>query len=105
MRVELRHRCPVGLFFPNGFQNSQYWSNEKETLKLIDEVINPYVIKKRKDLGLALTQKALVIWDVFKGQMSDTVKNKLESLEILLVPVPVNMAHFFQPLISCEWSC
>lgn len=69
-----------------------------ETLKLIAEVINPYVVNKRKELGLASTQKALVIWDVFKGQMTDAVKSKLASLHMELVPVPANMTHFFQPL-------
>jgi len=63
---------PRGFVFPKGFslsQNPQHWSNERETLKLIDEVINPYVINKRKELKLPPTQKALVIWDVFKGYM------------------------------------
>lgn len=54
---------PRGFKFPKGFcisQNSQHWSNEQETLKLIDEVFNPYVVKKRRDLKLAETQKALI---------------------------------------------
>ena len=92
---------PRGFIFPKGFslsQNPQHWSNETETLKLIDEIINPYVINKRKDLGLASTQKALVIWDVFKGQMTNVVKQKLELLDMELVAVPANMTHFFQPL-------
>ncbi len=37
-------------------------------------------------------------WDVFRGQMTDTVKSKLASLCIELVRVPANMTHFFQPL-------
>ncbi len=39
---------PRGFVFPKGFslsQNPQHWSNETETLKLIDEIINPYVKK------------------------------------------------------------
>ena len=43
-------------------------------------------------------KKELVIWDIFKGQMTAVVKQKLELLNILLVPVPANMTHFFQPL-------
>ena len=39
-----------------------------------------------------------MIWDVFKGQMTDAVKSKLTSLSIDLVAVPANMTHFFQPL-------
>ena len=72
----------------------------EETLKLIKEVINPYVVQTRKELNLPSTQRALIIilWDVFKGQMTDKVKSTLESLCIDLVPVPANMTHFFQPL-------
>lgn len=53
---------PHGFAFPKGFsltQNPKHWSNELETLKLIDEVINPYVVNKRKELKLAPTQRAL----------------------------------------------
>ena len=92
---------PRGIDFPREFsvtQNPKHWSKEKETLKLLDEVINPYVVKKRAELKLLENQKALVIWDVFKGQMTETVKQKLESLHIQLVSVPANMTHFFQPL-------
>ena len=40
---------PHGFQFPKGFclsQNSKHWSNEQETLKLIDEVINLYLVRK-----------------------------------------------------------
>ena len=42
-------------------QNPTHWSNEEETLKLVREIINPYIIKKRIELKLPETQKALVI--------------------------------------------
>lgn len=48
-------------------QNHQHWSNEEETLKLIQEIINPYIVKKCAQLKLAEEQKALFIWDVFRG--------------------------------------
>ena len=92
---------PRGFKFPEGFcisQNPKHWSNENETLKLIDEIINPYAIQKRQQLQLPETQKVLLIWDVFKGQMTEQVKQKLKSLNIELVAVPSNMTHFFQPL-------
>ena len=38
------------------------------------------------------------MWDVFKGQMTQRVKDRLTSLNLELVPVPANMTHFFQPL-------
>ena len=92
---------PRGFTFPTGFclaQNPKHWSNEQETLKLIQEVISPYVVKKRAELELAEDQKALLVWDVFRGQMTDRVKGKLDSLNVECVYVPANMTHFFQPL-------
>lgn len=44
-----------------------------------------------------MTQKALVIWDVFKGQVTEKVLRKLDSLHIEFVAVPANMT-VFQPL-------
>ena len=92
---------PRDVKFPPGFcvtQNPNHWSNEEETLKLVREIINPYIVKKRIELKLPEEQKTLVIWDVFKGQMTPAIKRELQSLNIELVPVPANMTHFFQPL-------
>ena len=86
---------PRGITFPPEFcvtQNPKHWSNEQETIKLLEQVVNPYCIKKRVELKLPETQPALMIWDVFKGQMTEKVKQKLKSA------VPANMTHFFQPL-------
>ena len=92
---------PRGVTFPPGFhltQNPKHWSNEQETIKLLDHIVKPYVVKKRAELKLPETQPALMILDVFKGQMTEKVKQKLKSLHIELVAVPPNMTHFFQPL-------
>lgn len=86
--------------FLSGFllsQNPQHWSNE-EVLKLIQKVINPYVVSTRMKLGLALDQKTLLIWDVFKAQITTKVIDKFKDLNIECVFVPANMKHFFQPL-------
>ena len=49
---------PSGFLFP---QNPQHWSNE-EVLKLIQKVINPYVVSTQLKLGLALDQKGLSMY-------------------------------------------
>ena len=92
---------PRNFSFPKGFcvtQNPKHYSNETETLKLIDEVTHPYLVQKRKELKLRQTQKAILIWDVFRGQKTQRVLSKLSSLNIEVVSVPANMTHFFQPL-------
>lgn len=74
-------RChPKNVQFPSGFcisHNEKHRSNEEETIKLIDTIIVPYIVKKRSELNLPATQKALVVWDVFKGQVTKKVLDKL----------------------------
>ena len=65
---------------------------------MIDKLIVPNVERKRKELKLAPTQKALLTWDVFRGQKTAKVQKKLVSLNIAIVSVPTNVTHFFQPL-------
>ena len=43
-------------------------------------------------------QKALLIFDVFRGQTTDKVLKVLEDNDILVTKVPANMTHLFQPL-------
>ena len=76
----------------------KHWSNEDETIKLIDTVILPFTIKKRAEIHLPKDQKGLIVWDVFKGQMTEKVKDGLATLNFELVPVSANMTHFIQPL-------
>ena len=65
-------------------QNEKHWSNETETVNLIAR--------------LPADQKALLTWDVFRGQTTDHVAQILNSLNIKVVKVPANITHFFQPL-------
>ena len=87
--------------FPKGFLlsfNMSHWSNEKETLRFLKEVIEPYLSKKKKELGLPDSQKALLIWDDFKAQSTEDEMEELETQGIKDVPVPKNMTHLLQPL-------
>ena len=96
-----KRKQPRGFKIPRGFaifQNPKQYSIEDKTLTLIDEVIVPYIERKRKELKLAPTQKALLICDVFRGQKAAKVSKKLASLNIAIVSLPANMIHFFQPL-------
>ena len=67
-------------------------------MKLIEVIINPYLVKKRAELELPTAQKALVIWDIFKGQVTAKVLEKLQSINCEFVPMSTNMTHFFHPL-------
>ena len=72
------------------------WFNETETVNFIEQVINPYVIDKRKELGRPADQKALLTWDLFRGQTTDHVAQILDSLNIKVVKVPANSRSTYQ---------
>ena len=83
--------------FPNGFSlscNPKHFSNAMESIKLINEIIIPYVQSQRKELGKP-KQAALVIMDVFRGQITDNVIPLLRDNNIHYVLVPTQL---FQPL-------
>ena len=62
--------------FPKSFSlsaNPKHYSNEQESIKVLEEIIIPYVKKERERLGMEKDQAALLIMDVFKGQMTSPV--------------------------------
>ena len=78
--------------FPEDFSlsaNETHYSNEKESLKLLEEII---LRKEREKLGID-NHKALLIFDVFRGQTTDKVLKVLENNDILVTKVPANMTH------------
>ena len=76
--------------------NPKHFSNTEESIKIIEEIVLPYVEKEREKLDDPV-QAALLILDVFKGQMTSEVANLLRN-NIFFVTVPNNMTHLFQPL-------
>ena len=61
---------------PRGFSyhpDENHWSNEEETIKFAKHIISPRAIAARKELKLPEDQKALLIWDVLKGQCTGKV--------------------------------
>ena len=87
--------------FPRGFSlsaNPKHFSNEKESIKLLEEIIIPYVKAERGKLGLEQTRPALLILDVFRGQTTSAVTELLHENNILVTKVPANMTNLYQPL-------
>ena len=78
--------------------NKSHWSNEKETLRLINDILDPYINEVKEKLGLPQDKKCLLIWDAFTGQNTARVKERLEELGIITVQVPKNLTHLLQPL-------
>ena len=86
--------------FPESFSlsvNPKHFRNTEESIKIINEIVVPYVEKEREKLG-DKSQPALLILDVFRGQMTSEVTTLLQENNIFFVTVPNNMTHLFQPL-------
>ena len=85
--------------FPDGFSlstNKTHYSNEKETLKFVDEIIS-HVQKEWAKLRCR-NQNALLIFDVFRGQTTNKIFKVLKDNHILVTKIPANMTHLSQLL-------
>ena len=78
--------------------NEKHYSNEREALNMLENVVIPYVEKQRVSLNLDFDHPAFLIMDVFKGQITCTVRELLNENHILLEEVPANLTYLFQPL-------
>ena len=87
--------------FSDGFlvsANLKHYSNEEESLKMMEHIIIPYVKTQRKILKLDAEYPAMLIMNVFAGQMTDPVKEILKKNNIVLQKDPANLTYLFQPL-------
>ena len=68
LRWENGTKFATGVRFPKTFPlsvNEKHYSNEKDVLKHLNDVILPYIDAERKRLGVGKEQAALVLMGVF----------------------------------------
>ena len=65
---------------------------------MLDKIIIAYVKNEREGLKLEPSQQALLILDVFSGQMASPVTDKLAENHIKYLKVSANMTNLFQLL-------
>lgn len=58
----------------------------------------PYISKKRQDIDLGTNQRALLISDIFTGQMNSSLKDVIGKQNLIVVNVPENMTKYYQVL-------
>ena len=95
------HRSLPPTKFSAGFllnYNESHWSNEKDIVNLVKDILNPYLRDTKERLGLDESQISLLIWDAFSGQKTELVKSTLAIGHIKDEPVPSNLTHLLQPL-------
>ena len=94
-------RCHPHVNFPVDWgiiHTNTHWSNTSTVLRFIDKVLDSYLHSKWVEVGLPLTQKALLILDVFQAHRTIEVQQKLSESNILVVFVPANCTDMLQPL-------
>ena len=87
--------------FPDRFlisANPKHYSNEEESLKMMKHIIIPYVQKQCNTLKLDAEYLPMLLMDVFKRQMTGSVKEILKRNNIILQKVPANLTYLFQVL-------
>lgn len=92
---------PRGITWPKGFHvthSENHWSNETVHIDYLKKTIIPHITSLRQKLNLSPGHKALLVYDVFKGQTTGAVNQILEENNILSVKVPANHTNLFQPL-------
>ncbi len=97
---------PKGVAFPSDWQithTHKSWANEDTMNDYVRHIIIPYVEKTR---GTNKDQSALVIIDVFKGQLCQSTMDLVQKNNIHFVHVPPNCTDRLQPLdVSVNKSC
>ena len=77
--------------FPRGFClsfNEKHRSNETETIRLINDVLLPYIEKVKAKKAFPEAQKSLLVWDASKAQSTPEVMDTLPTFGIETVMVP-----------------
>ena len=77
-----------------------HWSNEDKTMEYINNIIIPYVQRKRKDLKVSPSHSALAIYDEFKGNsllISSPCWRKIIYLLLKFLQIV--------PIVFNQWTC
>ena len=73
--------------------NEKHWNNETDTIRLIEELLVPYIEKVKEEKPLPQSQKSLLVWDASKAQSTPKVMDTLSNYGIEAVMVSKNITH------------
>ena len=79
--------------FPDGWDithSDNYLSNEKTMIQYMEQILLPYIKKTRSDMKLQEDQRALLIFDQLKGQVTKKMFELLEENHVNIALVPAN---------------
>lgn len=94
-------RCHPKFTYPDNWHithSANHWSNSTTMDDYLTKIIIPYVKSVKEAHNLRSDQTCLLIFDVFKGQMTPEFLSKLLDNNFLYVLVPPNCTDLLQPL-------
>ena len=94
-------RCLPTVDFPPDWDitySTNHWSNEKSMESYVMKILIPFINKKKEELKLPQEQRALVIFDQFKGQLTDRFLKLLEQSNLSVVTIPAHCTDRLQPM-------
>ena len=94
-------KCHPKVKFPESLHvtdSQNHWSNKDIVMEYLKKNIFPNIKSKRQVLKLPENAKALLIFDVFKGQTTSAVNDLLKKNDTIAIRVPNNHTNLYQPL-------
>jgi hypothetical protein len=100
---------PKNVIFPSDWHithSCNHWANEETMNDYIKKILVPYLTKVKTMIRCSSTQKALVLFDVFRGQTCQSTLDLLHANNIEFVMIPPNCTDRLQALdISVNKPC
>ena len=95
------NRCLPRYTFPSSWDitfTENHWCNEQTTYRYIVNILLPYLTQKKMELKMVPDQRALLIFDNFKGQCTEALLKLLDENNVSVVLIPPNCTDRLQPL-------
>ena len=78
--------------------NQKHYSNNDEAIRVLNNIIIPYVTAKRGALALPTDHSVLLIIDAIKDKTAEQILKDSNVNHIILQGVPANLTYLFQLL-------
>ena len=94
-------RCHPKYAFPSEFDiwhTPNHWATGETVIRLVSNVIVPYVNVIRLKMKLTSTHPAIVIYDAFKGHQGNDLQKLLHDNHLLSAKIPSNCTDRLQPI-------
>ncbi|KAJ8306699.1 hypothetical protein KUTeg_015740 [Tegillarca granosa] len=93
--------CHPKFSFPSSFNithSENHWANAETMAEYINKIIVPYIDSVKDEKDFSIRQKSLVIFDCFRGQITDEFLSLLNKESILYATIPPNCTDKLQPM-------